>query len=130
MRDALIQNECHISNHTLGIGPVGVEVGQGSLITDLLQSLRRLVVDLEDTTRSPPTATGILVRHIEIGTIASWGGFFVRRRVEIDGALEENWGRQLGGIDGVRGCEAGGEGKGEKDGSQEQEHDSSLRGGL
>lgn len=85
--------------HTFCVGPVGIQVGQRSLVTNLLEGLRGLVVDLEDAARSPPAATSTPVRHVEIG--ASTARRF-RARVVGDGTREEDWRRQLGGIDGVR----------------------------
>ena len=46
---------------TLCVHPVGIQIGEGSLIAQLLNGFERLVVDLEDATRSPPAAT--LVCH-------------------------------------------------------------------
>ena len=88
--------------HTFGIGPVGIQIRQGCLVAYLLERLGRLMVDLEDTARSPPTATRVVaIGHVEVGASASASaaGRLVAR-VEGDGALEENWGRQLGGIAG------------------------------
>ena len=84
-----------VARLTFGIDPVGVQVGQGSLVADLLQRLLRLVVDLEDAARSPPAAR-VGVCHGPVGTASArrMGG-----RVVGDGALEEDWGRQFGGID-------------------------------
>ena len=42
---------------TLGIDPIGVEVGYHSLVADLLKRLSWLVVDLENAARSPPPTT-------------------------------------------------------------------------
>lgn len=76
---------------TFGICPVGVEIRQRSLITDLLEGLRRLVVDLEDTARSPPSSSSssfsscVSLGHVEID--ASPARRFVRRVVG-DGALK------------------------------------------
>lgn len=82
---------------TFCIGPVGVEVGQRSLIADLFKSLGRFMVELEDAAGPPPASHGIAIGHVEIAvsTARRFGAGVVR-----DGALEENWGRQLGGIDG------------------------------
>jgi hypothetical protein len=58
------------------------------------------MVDLEDTASSPPTTTRVVaIGHVEVGASASAAGRLVAR-VEGDGALEKNWGRQLGGIAG------------------------------
>jgi hypothetical protein len=83
---------------TFSIGPVGIQVGRGRLVTDLLEGLRRLVIDLEDTARSPPAGSTALVTHIEV--VASTARRFGTRVVG-NGALEEDWRRQFGGIDGV-----------------------------
>ena len=85
---------------TFCVGPVGVEIGQGRLITDLLERLGGLVIHLEDAARSPPAGTIVAVGHVEVDASSA------RRagsRVVGDGSLEENWGRQLGGIGGVVG---------------------------
>jgi hypothetical protein len=98
--------------YTFCVGPVGVKVRQSSLVADLLECLGRLVVHLEDTARSPPAgARSTLVGHI-LG--AGPAARRVVARVKGDGALEEDWGRQLGGID-------GGE-AGEVDWSEAQRH--------
>lgn len=47
---------------TFGIDPVRIQIGQGRLVAELLNGFERLVVDLEDATRSPPPA--ILVGHV------------------------------------------------------------------
>ena len=92
---------------TFGTGPISIEVGQSRLVTNLLKRLRRLVVDLEETTRSPPASAFVFaISHIEVGTSASTPASAARRvvaRVKGDGALEKNWGRQLGGIVGQAG---------------------------
>lgn len=60
---------------SFGTGPVGIEVRKSSLVTDLLKSLWGLMVDLEDTTRSPPPGTGavtrVSVRHVEINAASA-----------------------------------------------------------
>lgn len=84
---------------TLCISPVGIQVGQRGLVADLLEGLGGLVVDLEDTARSPPAATSVAVAHVEVGASAPRR---LRARVVGDGAREEDWGRQLGGIVGGR----------------------------
>jgi hypothetical protein len=53
------------------------------------------MIDLEDTARSPPSSPGVSIGHVEIGASVPRG---VVARVKGDGALEEDWGRQLGGI--------------------------------
>jgi len=88
-------------SRTLGIGPIGIQIRQRCLITDLLKGLGWLVVDLEDTARSPPTGARVVpVGHVEVDAPASRRALRIVARVEGDGALEENWGRQLGGIAG------------------------------
>lgn len=47
---------------TFCVDPVGVQVRQSRLVTKLLKRLWRLMIDLKDTTRSPPSAG--LVCHI------------------------------------------------------------------
>lgn len=87
------------ARYTFGVCPVRVEVGKGSLVADLLESLGRLMVDLEDTARSPPPGAGACVTlgHVEI--YASPSRRFCACVVG-NGALEQDWRRQLGGIDG------------------------------
>lgn len=96
--------------HTFGIGPVGIQVRQSCLVTDLLEGLGGLMVDLEDTARPPPAATRVAISHVEVDTSttatasASSSITVARRvvaRVKGDGTLEKNWGRQLGGVAGV-----------------------------
>lgn len=76
---------------TFSVCPVGVEIRQRSLITDLLEGLRRLMVDLEDTARSPPSSSSssfsscVSLGHVEIDTAPTRR--FVRRVVG-DGALK------------------------------------------
>lgn len=89
---------------TFGTGPIGIEVGQSSLVADLLKGLGGLVVDLEDAARSPPAAsTLVCARHVEVllrvaGVSGSRRG--ATTRVEGDGSRKEDWGRHLGGITG------------------------------
>jgi len=88
--------------HTLGIDPVGVEVWQCGLVIQLLNGLERLMVDLEDTARSPPTSRP--VRHVARRSSSTRR---ICARVVGDGASEQDWGRQFGGIGvvaGVRRC--------------------------
>lgn len=87
---------------TFGACPVGIKIRESSLVTDLLEGLWGLMIDLEDAARPPPTGAGaasVSVRHVEIDA-ASARRF--RTRVVGDGALQQDWGRQLGGIEGVR----------------------------
>ena len=57
------------------------------------------MIDLEETARSPPACARVIsIGHVEIDASASRGSRRVVARVEGDGALQENWGRQLGGI--------------------------------
>lgn len=72
---------------TFGVGPVGVEVREGSLVANLLESLGRLMVDLEDAARPSPPSAGrrVSVGHVEVDAAPA------RRfgtRVVGDGALE------------------------------------------
>ena len=93
--------------YTFCIGPVGVEVGQRRLVADLLECLGGLVVHLKDAARSPPAGAVVAVGHVEVGASTA------RRssaRVVGNGALEEDWGRQLGGIGEVMGRRGGREG--------------------
>lgn len=80
---------------TFGVCPVGVEIGQGCLVADLLERFRWLMVDLENTTRPSPAATRVRVGHFVVCASALRG---VVTRVKGDGALEKDWGRQLGGV--------------------------------
>lgn len=57
---------------TFCVCPVGVHVWYNGLIAHLLKRLEWLVVDLEDTARSPPAADGAPVGHVEK---AAAGGF-------------------------------------------------------
>lgn len=74
---------------TFGICPVGVEVRQRSLVADLLESLGRLMVNLEDTARSPPSGSSsprcVAFGHVEIDAASARR---LVRRVVGDGALE------------------------------------------
>lgn len=83
-----------MAGHTFGVDPVGVQVRQGCLVTELFKGFRRLLIDLKDATRPPSTAT--FIRHCAVGTLATRcvGPGLVR-----DGLMEKNWGRQFGGID-------------------------------
>jgi hypothetical protein len=83
---------------TFGAGPVGIKIWQGSLVAYLLESLRGLVIDLENAARPPPTAASVPFGHCVISAAAPWR---VVARVKGDGALEEYWRRQLGGIAGM-----------------------------
>lgn len=59
------------------------------------------MVDLEDTARSPPARARVVsIGHVEVDAPASRRALRIVARVESDGALEEDWGRQLGGIAG------------------------------
>ncbi len=57
----------HIANRgrdperTFCVDPIRVQVWESGLVAELLNGLGRLVVDLEDATRSPPPAC--LIRH-------------------------------------------------------------------
>lgn len=72
---------------TFCIDPVGIEVGNDGLVTDLFEGLGRLVMDLEDATRSPASACS--VRHGSVRGAATWRG--VGSRVVGDGARDEDW---------------------------------------
>jgi hypothetical protein len=80
---------------TFSINPVGVQIRQGCLVADLLECLERLMIHLEDATRSPPPAH-LLVCHALIDTSAAR---VIGSLVVGDGAREEDWRRQLGGIE-------------------------------
>lgn len=75
--------------------PIGVQVWQSSLVIDLLKSFGRLMIDLQNATGSPPTGRIVAVGHVQI--CASTTRRFSTRVVR-NGTLQENWGRQLGGI--------------------------------
>jgi len=66
------------------------------------------MVDLEDATRSPPTSR-LLVRHRAVRTSYAW---LFGANVVGDGSLEDNWGRQFGGIGAIEMGKSGMEGKG------------------
>jgi hypothetical protein len=53
------------------------------------------MVDLENTTRPSPSAARVRIGHFVVCAPAPWR---VVARVKGDGALEEDWGRQLGGV--------------------------------
>lgn len=96
----LVDEDRNRHRHTFGICPIGIQVRQSCLVAYLLEGLGRLVVDLEDTARSPPAGAKVVaIGHVEVGAAAPRR---VVARVEGDGALQENWGRQLGGIAGGR----------------------------
>jgi hypothetical protein len=77
------------AKYTFSVCPVGIKIRQRSLVTDLLQSLRRLMVDLENTTRPPPSGSGrsfcVSLGHVEINAAPARR---LVRRVVGDGALE------------------------------------------
>jgi hypothetical protein len=77
------------ARHTFSICPVGVKVRQGSLVADLFKSLGRLMVNLEDTARSPPSGSSspccVSFGHVEIDAASARR---LVRRVVGDGALE------------------------------------------
>ena len=94
---------------TLRIHPLGVQVGQGGLVAQLLEGLGRFLVD--KTTATPPPGLLCLERHGVGGRGGAIGAQSVGPRVASEaqarGAIEE-YGRQLGGgreewIDGRRG---------------------------
>lgn len=83
---------------TFCIDPVRIAVGEGGAVTQLLDRLGRLVIYLEKRARPPPTGR-ILFRHF----VHTSSTRRIGTRVVGDGTLEENWGRQFGGIVGNRG---------------------------
>lgn len=89
-----------------GVDPVRVSVGECRAVTELLNSLRGLVVDLEDATRPSPTGR-VRFRHF----VHTPPTRRIGPRVVGDGPLQEDWGRQLAGIVGNCGkllsCPAG-----------------------
>lgn len=87
--------DCSGLKLTFGIHPVRIQVRQHRLIAELLDGLWRLMVYLEDTARSPPPGTFVV--HGFVNAPAS-GRFGVR--VVSDGTREDDWGRQLEGIEG------------------------------
>lgn len=91
---------------TFGVDPVRVSVGECRAVTELLNSLRGLVVDLEDATRPSPTGR-VRFRHF----VHTPPTRRIGPRVVGDGPLQEDWGRQLAGIVGNCGkllsCPAG-----------------------
>lgn len=90
----------HSPLHTFGVDPVRIEIGKGRLIAQLFYGLQWFLVDLEDTTRSPPPAS-LLITHIG-SSVHSTPSRRVGTDVVGDGPGDENWRRQFGGIDGVR----------------------------
>lgn len=82
---------------TFCVNPVGVQIRQRGLIAKLLDRLWWLVIHLENTTRSPPPAG--FVCHISVRRPTARR---IRARVVGNGAREEDWGRQLGGVEGRR----------------------------
>lgn len=81
---------------TFCICPIGIQIGQRSLVADLLESLGGFVVHLQDAGGSPPAFGAVLIGHVEV--CASTTGR-LGSRVVGDGALEEDWGRQFGGVE-------------------------------
>lgn len=86
---------CHL---TFGVGPIGIEVGKSSLVTDLLEGLWRFMIHLQDTAGPSPTASRVCIVRVEVDAPATrW----LISRVYGRRALKNAWGRQLGGIEGV-----------------------------
>lgn len=78
---------------TFSVDPVRVSVGKCRAVTELLNSLRGLVVDLEDATRPSPTGR-VRFRHL----VHTPPTRRIGPRVVGDGPLQEDWGRQLAGV--------------------------------
>lgn len=74
---------------TLCVYPVGIQVGESGLVAQLLNGLKRLMVDLENATRSPPAATlvchCVLICQGVLTRCQGCGGCVVR-----DGAWEDD----------------------------------------
>lgn len=83
---------------TFGIDPVGVAVGQRGAVTQLLYRLRRFMVYLEERARPPPTGRVLFCHLVHTSSTRR-----ISTRVVGDGTLEEDWGRQFGGIVGNSG---------------------------
>lgn len=84
---------------TLSINPIRVSIGQRCTVTELLDGLRGLVVDLQNTTRPPPTSRVCFRHFVHASSTRRIGG----PRVVGDGTREKDWGRQLDGVAGCRG---------------------------
>ena len=78
---------------TFGVDPIRVSVGQCRAVAQLLNSLRRFVVDLEDAARPSPTGR-VCFRHF----VHTPPTRRIGPRVVGDGPLQEDWGRQLAGV--------------------------------
>lgn len=72
---------------TLRIHPVGVEIGQGGLVAELLERLRGLFVD--KTTATSPPGLLCIERHVGSSGGAAWAGPRVAGETEARGAVEE-----------------------------------------
>lgn len=84
---------------TFRIDPVCIAVGQSGAVTELLDRLGGFVVHLKERARPSPTGRVLLFRHF----VHTSSTRRIGTRVVGDGTLEEDWGRQLGGIVGNRG---------------------------
>lgn len=97
----------HQAQHplTFGVYPVRVSIGECRAVTELLDSFRGLVVDLEDAARPSPTGR-VCFRHF----VHTPPTRRICPRVVGDGPLQEDWGRQLAGVVGncgkLLGCPA------------------------
>lgn len=78
---------------TFGVDPIRVSVGECRAVAELLNSLRGLVVYLEDATRPSPTGR-VRFRHL----VHTPPTRRIGPRVVGDGPLKEDWGRQLAGV--------------------------------
>lgn len=79
---------------TFCIHPVRIAIGQSGAVAELLDRLRRFVVDLEERTGPPPTGLVLLFRHF----VHTSPTRRIRARVVGDGTLEEEWRRQFAGF--------------------------------
>ena len=79
--------------------PICVQIRQDSLIIYLLQRLGGFVINLEDTAGSPSAGGFVPVGHVEVYASSTTRRLGIR--VVGNGALKENWGRQLGGVEKV-----------------------------
>lgn len=74
-------------SRTFRVYPVGIEIRERLLVADLLQCLGRLMVDLEDTARSPPTRR-LGLRHVLVIVVVVRASYawLVRSHVVGDGS--------------------------------------------
>lgn len=87
---------------SFGVDPIGVSIRECRAVAELLDSLRGLVVDLEDATRPSPTGRVCFCHLVHTPPTRRIGP-----RVVGDGPLQENWGRQLAGVVGNCGKSVG-----------------------